>query len=86
MDIKVIRKKEGDPGICYIVAADIAEDKLENALVAYSAAEPEFERQVLSAFRAFIELGTKDTPGFVFTNGNDEDWFIAQVEIKNTQA
>jgi|GEM_PF-1066469 len=81
-NLKVITEANGDETIWYIADEKTVRDKLEDAITVYKFAEGPLADNVLTEYSLFVEYGAKDTPSFIFTKGNDEDWFIAQVEVK----
>ncbi|KAA5536161.1 hypothetical protein F0919_00380 [Taibaiella lutea] len=78
-------KDSTDSAICYIADEKTSQFKLDNQFSEFKPVDQQLATNVLSEYGAFVEYGAKDTPSFIFTKANSEDWFIAQVEIKNNK-
>jgi len=81
-NLKVIKEADSDGTLCYVTDEKTAAEKLEGALENFTLATAELTDEVLSEYAYFVQYGSKETPSFTFTRGNDTDWFIAQVAIK----
>jgi hypothetical protein len=81
--LKVIKEANAGNAICYIATEKKAKDKMEVSTSDFKLVDSELATSILTEYNAFVEYGAKDTPSYIFTKGNDTDWFLAQVEIKN---
>jgi hypothetical protein len=80
--LMVIKEADTANNICYITDEETAREKINNPVFDYSMVDKGDAMNILTEYSAFVEYGAKDTPSYVFTKANGEDWFIAQVEIK----
>lgn len=81
-NLVIIEDADGKHDIRYIATEETGLDKIKNALLPYKMVAPSETLDILTAYTSFVEYGAKDTEHYIFTRGNAEDWFIAQVEVK----
>lgn len=85
-NLKIITNKDTDSSLCYVCTEAIANEKVEQAILNYEFIDEAQAADILQAYSQFVDFGAKDTPSYIFSNGNFEDWYTAQVVIKETNA
>lgn len=81
--LKVVKEANAGNAICYIATEKTAQEKIQNAIADFVLVDEQSATNILTEYSSFVEYGAKDTPSYIFTKGNDTDWFMAQVEVKN---